>query len=111
MPSSFVFAGGVRLGDGVLAWNFSAPFASLIVGEVGIEIRITFLFYRKLYNFPRVSISSIEYCDGFFSKGLRIRSAPNSGAQPIVFWFKDRAALKRKLSELGYPINVSGDFS
>jgi hypothetical protein len=104
MTATFSQTGGVRIGEGLIAFNATWPLATLLATDT--ELRLKFFF--KDYVFPKSSILRLSKQSGMFSAGLRIEHRVSSHPAFIVFWTFGFSRLKRELQGLGYEVG-NGD--
>jgi hypothetical protein len=100
MTATFSQTGGIRIGEGLIAFNATWPFATLSATER--ELRLRFLF--RDYAFPRASIQKLSRHQGLFSVGLRVEHRVSSYPRFLVFWTFGFSRLRRELQNLGYEI-------
>ena len=101
MSASFVQTGGVRIGEGLIAFNATWPFAKLGVGDE----KLTLTCFWKQWVFPKGSIRRLSEHDGLFSSGLRIEHDIACYSAFLVFWSMGFSKLKSELEKGGYVVS------
>lgn len=97
MEASFVQTGGVRIGEGLLAFNASWPFAKLEVGDENLTLTCLW----KKWTFAKRSIRRLSEHQGIVSSGLRIEHDVADYSTFFVFWSCGIAKLKCELEKRG----------
>ena len=96
----FSQTGGVRLGEGLFAFNATWPFATLSATQSELSLSSPL----RVHTFPRGSIQRLKRHHGVLSAGLRIYHTVPSYPAFIIFWTFSFNRLKAELEWLGYHV-------
>ncbi len=92
--------GGVRIGEGLVAFNATWPFAKIRIGES--EIRLACLFEEWI--FPKNSVRCISSHSGLLSNGLRIEHTIPDYNPYIAFLTSKSFSLQEIFRKKGYEV-------
>jgi hypothetical protein len=101
------FVGGASVGEGLFVWNFGYPFARIEISDSCINIKVSFLWYRRSYNLPKGSIRKIRNVDTLWSRAVRFDHS-QEGVPPVVIFgcLGGRSSLVEALTAAGYPVEA-----
>jgi len=96
MKKEYKQRGGVLIG----LLNFTWPFASIVVSQDNITIRVLF----KKYTFTKSNIKALKKHNGIFSVGLKIEHTNSEVIGKLIFWTFNYKKLKSALEHQQYVV-------
>jgi hypothetical protein len=105
-PSKYEYrqTGGCRWGECYnLSWNASWPFATILLAEKLLVVKIYFLGIRQEFEFSPKDVVVVRKIFGLFSWGIQIEHTHEKYPPFIVFWSFNRSELLRMVQLAGFP--------